>query len=132
MGNSTDESQILELIEKWISALNSKDISTISDSLLDDIIIIFRGENPPFIGKKQVVKYYEDTFQLFERNYVLESYKITVSKSGDIAYGWAILDTYLEGKKIGRAFYSVNWLKKNDVWYHTFITGKSVDSNWTL
>jgi ketosteroid isomerase-like protein len=79
MGNFTDESQILELIKKWISAANSKDISTVTDMLLDDITII-HADIDPLIGKQQVVKYYEDSFQLFERNFVLESHKIVVSK----------------------------------------------------
>ncbi len=131
MGNSTDESQILELFKKWISAVKSQDVSTITD-ILPDEIIIFDGDVGPLIGKKQVVKYFEDTFHLFERDLVLESYEIVVSKSGDLANGWMILDNYLDGKKVGRVLYSVNWLKKSGVWYATFINGNNVDLNWTM
>ena len=83
MVDSSDESQILTSIQNYIAAINNKDLSLIDDSIHTDSIVFFDTDIPPIMGKENLFRYYEETFPVFDRNYVLNDYKITVSKSGD-------------------------------------------------
>jgi len=131
MVDSSDESQILTSIQNYIAAINNKDLSLIDDSIHTDSIVFFDTDIPPIMGKVNLFRYYEETFPVFDRNYVLNDYKITVSKSGDLAYGWLLIDSNIEGENAGRGLYLATWIKKDDKWCRSSFSGKTADKNWT-
>ena len=112
MVDSSDETQILTRIQNYIAAINNKDLSLIDDGIHTDSIVFIDTDIPPIVGKENLFRYYEETFPVFDRNYVINDYKITVSKSGDLAYGWLLIDSVIEGEKVGRGLYYVTWIKK--------------------
>jgi uncharacterized protein (TIGR02246 family) len=113
----SDEEQIRELVQTWMSATKEGDIDTVLSLIADDVVFLIAGQ-PPMIGKAAYAaaargQPNQERPQFDGRSEIQE-----IKVLGDWAYMWTKLRVVVTppggARSIARAGYTLSLLKKQN------------------
>ena len=117
----SDEKEIRELVERWISASSAGDIETVLSLMTDDVVFLTPGR-PPMVGKQAFAEASKgQSEQPFDMSGVSAVQEVQVY--GDWAYMWTELSIVVTLKESGRS------IRRNG---HTLSILKKEGGKWLL
>ncbi len=128
--DSVEEAHLRKSVTDYICALNEKDIQKLIDWTSDDIIIVL-PDISPLLGKKVNLDRFIHSFKIYDRDFRVVSIRINMSKTGDLAQCWVILDHFLDDVQVARALSFNGWRVEDGVWRLFSLSQHEVDLNWT-
>ncbi len=114
---SSDEQQIRDLVDRWMSATRAGDIETVLTLMTDDVVFLVAGQQPfgkqVFAAASRAAVPGAPMPQIDGRSEIQE-----VHVQGDLAYMWSKLAVDVTppngGKVVKRAGYTLTVLRKTD------------------